>query len=353
MKRFSLPAGLVTWGLILLAGCASPPFAPVAVPTNSTVFEKQDGPKPDPKKIDAELRSLQKVTPGDYQLKPGDSFAIIIDGQIEQSRPVVKIMPSGAISVAPIGYVKVGGLTIPAAAKLLSSKYKRFFRNCEIIIEPQEFKPDSFTISGSVKSPGIYPFVFGSFRVLDAVAAAGGLATATGGSRGDRYELADLENAYIVRNGRVLPVDFVEAIVKGNPLHNIPLMNGDAIQIPSLDNGKVTILGEVVEPDCVPYQPGLTLLQAIGYAGGLKETKSWDVKVIRGGLKSPVVFTLDIIDIQKGRRMDFALKPRDIVFVPRSCVSEWNVIVRQILPTIQLLNGLAGPFGSPSTFLYR
>ena len=66
-----------------------------------------------------------------------------------------------------------------------------------------------------------------------------------------------------------------------------------------------------------------------------------------------MVFTLDIVDIQKGRRMDFALKPRDIVFVPRSCISEWNVIVRQILPTIQLLNGLAGPFGSPSTFLYR
>ena len=353
MKRFLLSTGLVSWGLILLAGCASPPFAPVAVPNNSTVFEKQEGPKPDPEKITAELKGLQKVTPGDYRLKPGDSFAIVIDGQIEQSRPVVKIMPSGAISIAPIGYVKIAGMTIPAAAKLLSEKYKRFFRNCEVIIEPQEFKPDAFSISGSVKTPGIYPFVFGTFRLVDAVAAAGGLAVATGGSRGDRYELADLENAYIVRDGRVLPVDFVEAIVKGNPLHNIPLMNGDAIHVPSLDNGKVTVLGEVGDPDCIPYQPGLTLLQAIGYAGGLKETNSWDVKVIRGGLKTPVVFTLDIVDIQKGRRMDFALKPRDIVFVPRSCISEWNVIVRQILPTVQLLNGLAGPFGSPSNFLYR
>jgi len=353
MKHSSLTAGLVSWGLILLAGCTSPPFAPVAVPNNSTVMEVLEGPRPDPKQIKAELESLQKVTAGDYRLKPGDSFAIVIDGQIEQSRPVVRITPGGGISVAPIGYVKVAGLTIPAAARLLTDKYKRFFRNCEIIIEPQEFKPDSFTISGSVKNPGIYPFVFGSFRLLDAVAAAGGLATITAGAKGDRYELADLENAYIVRNGRVLPVDFVEAVVKGNPLHNIPLMNSDAIQIPSLDNGKITVLGEVKDPDCIPYQPNLTLLQAIGYAGGLKETNSWDVKVIRGGLKNPVVFTMDIVDIQKGRRMDFALKPRDIVFVPRSGISEWNVIVRQILPTVQLLNGLAGPFGSPSTFLYR
>lgn len=352
MKRLSLLTGFLSWGLILLAGCTSPPFAPVAVPTGSHVLEIHEGPRPDPKKINAELAALQKVNPGDYLLKPGDSFAIVVDGQTEQSRPVVKIMPNGAISIAPIGYVKVAGLSIPAAAKLLSDKYKRFYRNCEVIIEPLEFKPDAFTISGSVKSPGIYPFVFGSFRLLDAVAAAGGLATTTGGGRGDRYELADLENAYIVRDGRVLPVDFVEAIVKGNPLHNIPLMNGDAIQVPSLDNGKVTVLGEVGDPDCIPYQPNLTLLQAIGYAGGLKETNSWDVKVIRGGLKNPVVFTLDIIDIQKGRRMDFALKPRDIVFVPRSGISEWNVIVRQILPTVQLLNGLAGPFGSPS-LLYK
>ena len=353
MKSHFLPSGLITWGLVLLAGCTSPPFAPISVPDSSFIHERHEGPVPDPEKIKAELADLQKVTYGDYLLKPGDSFAIIIDGQTEQSRPVVKIMPNGAISVAPIGYVQVAGLTIPAATKLLSDKYKRFFRNCEIIIEPQEFKPDSVTISGSVRTPGVYPFVFGSFRLLDAVAMAGGLATTTGGGRGDRYELADLENAYIVRNGRVLPVDFIEAITKGNPLHNIPLMNGDAIHIPSLDNGKVTVLGEVGDPDCIPYQPNLTLLQAIGFAGGLKETNSWDVKVIRGGLKNPVVFTLDIIDIQKGRRMDFALKPRDIVFVPRSGISEWNVIVRQILPSVQLLNGLAGPFGSPSNFLYR
>jgi len=353
MKRLLLLSCLVAWGLLLLAGCTSPPFAPIAVPNSSAIHEKHDGPAPDPEKIKSELAELQKVTYGDYLLKPGDSFAIIIDGQNEKSRPVVKVMPNGAISVAPIGYMQVAGLTIPAVTKLLSSKYKRFFRNCEIIIEPQVFKPDAFSISGSVKNPGVYPFVFGSFRLIDAVATAGGLATVTSGTRGDRYELADLANAYIVRNGRVLPVDFIEAIAKGNPLHNIPLMNGDAIHIPSLDNGKITVLGEVGSPDCIPFQPGLTLLQAIGYAGGLKETNSWDVKVIRGGLKNPVVFTMDIVDIQKGRRMDFALKPRDIVFVPRSGISEWNVIVRQILPSIQLLNGLAGPFGSPSNFLYR
>ena len=339
-------------GLLVLCGCATTPFAPVAVPNNSKILAKMEGPRPDPVKIRRELEALQRAKAPDYTLKPGDSFAIVIDGQTELSRPAVTIMPNGAISVAPIGYVKIAGLTLPAATSLLQKKYRNFIRNCNLVIEPLKLTPDTFTISGMVLSPGIYPFAFGSFRLMDAIATARGFQT-SGGSNGDRYELADLENAYVIRNGKVLPVDFVEAATKGNILHNIPLQNGDYIHIPSLEGGKVTILGEVDEPDCIPYQPNLTVLQAIAFAGGLKETNSRDIKVIRGGLKNPVVFTLDIRDLRYGRVMDFPLKPRDIVFVPRDVISEWNVLVRQILPTIQLLNGLAGPFGSPSSFLYK
>ncbi len=336
---------------LMLCGCATTPFAPIAVPNNSTIFQKIEGPNSDPVKVLAELNTLQKVRASEYRLQPGDTFSVVVDGQAEQSRPEVQVMPNGAISVAPIGYMKVAGMTIPQATAALQKEYQKYIRDCNVILEPRKLKPDSFTISGTVLAPGVYPFVFGSFRLMDAIASAKGFQT-SGGSNGDRYELADLENAYIVRNGKVLPVDFVEA-VNGNALHNIPLLDGDYIHIPSLGGGKVAILGEVVDPDCIPFQPNMTLLQAIGFAGGLKETNSRDVKVIRGGLKNPVVFTLDIREIRYGRVMDFQLKPRDIVFVPRDAISEWNVLIRQLLPTIQVLNGLAGPFGSPSSFLYK
>ena len=338
--------------VLLLGGCATTPFAPVAVPNNSTTYTRREGPKPDPKKIHAELVSLQKVKAPEYTLQPGDSFSIIIDGQPEAKPVTVVIMPNGAISVAPIGYVKIAGLTIPQATALLQKKYSKYLRECNIIIEPLKTTPDVYAISGAVNKPGINPFVFGNFRLNDALAMAGGFLVSSG-NNGERFELADLENAYIVRKGKVLPVNFVESMIKKNFLHNIPIMNGDYIHIPSLIGGKVTVLGEVVDPDCFPYQPNLTLLQAIALAGGLKMTNSRDVKVIRGGLKNPVVFTLDIREIRYGRVMDFRLKPLDIVFVPRDAISEWNVLVSQILPSVQLLNGLAGPFGSPSSFLYK
>ena len=74
--------------------------------------------------------------------------------------------------------------------------------------------------------------------------------------------------------------------------------------------------------------------------------------MIRGGLKSPVVYNINIKNMQLGRIRDFALKPKDIVFVPRDPISEWNVIMRLILPTVQVLNGLAGPFGNPASTFY-
>ena len=43
---------------------------------------------------------------------------------------------------------------------------------------------------------------------------------------------------------------------------------------------------------------------------------------------------------------DFKLQANDIIYVPQDGISKWNRIVRKILPTLQLVNLLAGPFGS-------
>ena len=291
-KRESGMAAAAGAVLLLLCGCATTPFAPVAVPNNSTVRSFE--PKPDYAKINAELRELQKVKAPDYVLKPGDTFSLVIHGvpnltsssgqgqnQNAEAKPMtMMIMPNGSISMAPIGYVKIGGLTVPQAASVLQERYRKYVRNCTITLEPQKVTPDSFSIGGAVQAPGVYPFVFGSFRLSDAIATAKGFLSVNS-DRTNRYELADLENAYIVRNNKILPVDFTEALLKRNPLHNIPIIDGDSITIPSLESGKVTVLGEINNQDCIPYQANLTLLQAIGYCGGLKTTNSRDVKVIR------------------------------------------------------------------------
>ena len=332
---------------LLLAGCSSVPFAPVAVP-EATMLRRE--PPVNRTMEIAELKELQQAKAPEYRIAPGDSFALGVEGQEKLSRPQVTVLPDGTISVAPVGAVKLAGLTLTDAGQLLNRKYGRYIRNCNVVLEPVTLKNYTFTIGGTVTEPGIYPFTFGSFRLTDAVAMAKGLLAV--GDSGEKLVIADLANAYIARDGRILPVDFTRALVEGDPLHNIPIMNGDYIYIPSLETGKITVLGEVYRQNCIPFQPDLTLLQAIGISGGLKETNSSDIKVIRGGLKSPVVYNVNIKAMQLGRIRDFALRPKDIVFVPRDPISEWNVIMRLILPTVQVLNGLAGPFGNPASTFY-
>ena len=54
---------------------------------------------------------------------------------------------------------------------------------------------------------------------------------------------------------------------------------------------------------------------------------------------------IDIDDVMRGKKKDFALKPNDILFVPRGPFSQYNTAIRQIMPTFELLNLIAGPFG--------
>ena len=335
-------------GVFCFSGCTSTPFAPIAVPHATAL-------RPEPQVIKkrgdvtAELTRLQHATSLDYRIMPGDVFSFVIPDRPDLSRSAVNVMADGAISISPIGYVKIAGKTIPDASMLLSEKYKKYVRDCEITLEPVTIQPATITVVGAVGKPGIYPITVGNTRISDAVTLAGGVLSITKDDS-EPLQLSDLEEAYIMRDGKILPVNFAKVMTEGDWLHNNPVMNKDYIYIPSLENARVTVLGEVGSPTSVVYQPKLTLLQALGKVGGLKDTKSADIKVIRGGLKNPTVYNINIKDMQLGRIADFSLKPSDIVFVPKKPISEWNVIVRDIMVSVSFLNTLAGPFGSPSQF---
>ncbi|MBQ9772244.1 MAG: SLBB domain-containing protein [Lentisphaeria bacterium] len=334
-------------GLIFCNGCTSTPFAPIAVPKATSM-------RPEPKKVKkqedvARLKRLHHARTPEYVIMPGDVFAFVIPDREDLSRPSIQVMSDGAISISPIGYVKIAGFTIPEASKILSQKYQKYVRNCEIVLEPVKIQPATITVVGAVGKPGIYPIIVGDTKISDAITIAGGVLSITKDDS-EPLQLSDLESAYIMRNGEILPVNFSKVLTEGNWLHNIPVMNKDYIYVPSLENARVTVLGEVGNPSSVVFQPNLTVLQALGKVGGLKDTKSADIKIIRGGLRNPVVYNLNIKDMQLGRISDFPLKPSDIVFVPKKPISEWNVIVRDLMVSIQMLNTLAGPFGSPSQF---
>ena len=331
--------------LALLAGCTADSFAPVAIPNHYSVKPPEPVNERD---LTEQLKKLHTPDTSPYKITPGDQFDITVYEHPELTVRQIIVTPDGFVSAPLIGPVKIGGLSLVEATEALKKQISQYIRKPLVSLIPIRINGYNFTIVGRVNVPGCYPISIGNTRLIDAVALARGLSE--GLFHGDTVELADLENAYISRDGRLLPVNFQKALLRGDPLHNIPLKNGDYIYIPSVMNSTVALLGQVGKPTYVGFKEGMTVLQALPYGGGLRETHSDEIKVIRGGLKNPVVYTVNVTKMQEGKIMDFPLQANDIVYVPADGISDWNVIVRKILPSLQGLSMLAGPFGNPSAY---
>lgn len=331
--------------LALLAGCTADSFAPVAIPNHYSVKPPEPVNERD---LTEQLKKLHTPDTSPYKITPGDQFDITVYEHPELTVRQIIVTPDGFVSAPLIGPVKIGGLSLVEATEALKKQISQYIRKPLVSLIPIRINGYNFTIVGRVNVPGCYPISIGNTRLIEAVAMARGLSE--GLFHGDTVELADLENAYISRDGRLLPVNFQKALLRGDPLHNIPLKNGDYIYIPSVMNSTVALLGQVGKPTYVGFKEGMTVLQALPYGGGLRETHSDEIKVIRGGLKNPVVYTVNVTKMQEGKIMDFPLQANDIVYVPADGISDWNVIVRKILPSLQGLSMLAGPFGNPSAY---
>jgi polysaccharide biosynthesis/export protein len=98
---------------------------------------------------------------------------------------------------------------------------------------------------------------------------------------------------------------------------------------------KIYVDGEVSKPGMFPILGIMTALQAIAQAGGMKETAyAGDVIIIRRGAGNrPMAFPLNLDKVLDGTDIsqDLALAPFDIVYVPRSTISNVNVWVDQYI----------------------
>jgi polysaccharide biosynthesis/export protein len=281
-----------------------------------------------------ELYRLNDMELPPYRLGPGDKMKIYVYDEPELDSDVVIVKQDGTLSFRLIGEVQVGGLTIPEATQIIEDKLRDYLLYPKVSILPFEARSATITILGKVTYPGIIE-IQGRMRILDALADAGGLAL--GYFQNNSVELADLERTFLIRDGRVLPIDFVELIQNGNMLYNIPLLDRDYIYIPSAINREIYVIGEVNQEGHYFYQENMTLVQSITFAQGFKDTAQATVYVIRGNLSHPRIFKIDTGDILKAKVRDFRLKPNDIVFVPKHPIAKWNQIVNYALPSLQAI----------------
>jgi protein involved in polysaccharide export with SLBB domain len=105
-----------------------------------------------------------------------------------------------------------------------------------------------------------------------------------------------------------------------------------AVVVQSFHNQRVFVSGAVLTPGVIQIPARTTVLEAIMQAGGfnLQEAEVRNVVVIRHKDGQRYAYKLDLRDAIKGEETTaFFLEPQDIVYVPRTRITEVNQWVDQ------------------------
>lgn len=309
--------------LLLVALLACGPSLPVAPSDASDAFGA------------AQKVELEGVDPSaasaPFELLPGDvvAFRSVSAEPLEATELVVD--DAGLLHVPLAGPVEVGGKDLSSAAREVEAAvqaYDRFARVTLTLVRPAGHRA---TVLGAVTTPGVVTLQPG-MRLADVLATVGGPRVETSGE--EMVEIADLAAARVVREGVALPVSLASAM-RGEPRHNVLLRAGDLIYVPSTRGETVSVLGLVTKPKTVHHHPGLRLSEAITKAGGLAPgADGGDVRVVRGPLSAPKVYTASISALFAGEAADVELVKGDVVFVTEHWFASVTDVMSRLTPLL-------------------
>ena len=171
-----------------------------------------------------------------------------------------------------------------------------------------------YFIQGAIRKPGVYQIESAPF-LLKLITLAGGLTDNHGSTafiiRKPPARATDQEPAF-----KLIQVS-INALIKGNFDQVAYLEPGDIVNIPQAD--VFYVAGEVIGPGSFPFKEGITLLQAISAARGVKVSAKADKAIIfrqdpNTGKRQEI--TVDLDAVTRGKQKDIPLQPNDIVILP-------------------------------------
>lgn len=260
----------------------------------------------------------------EFALGPGDKLDIEILGE-PNTRDQTFVTPDSKVYFNLLPGIDVKGKTVAQLQAEMTEKLSEFYKRPQVSVTLIDVASARVWVLGRLYAPGVYPLKR-PMRVLDAISLAGGLYASR--FTGTTEELADLEHSYLVRNGRMMPVNFQKLIREGDLSQNIYLEANDYIYLPSALTNEVYILGAVNNPRPVGFMNEMNVMAAIGRAEGfLPGAQTGHVTIVRGTLQDPKIAVVNVNQIIHGKSPNLRLKPGDIVYVPpRGAVSTGNYV---------------------------
>ena len=206
----------------------------------------------------AQLSEAQR----DYVLGPGDVVRVSVY-QNQDLTLETRITESGAISYPLLGQVRLGGLSVPQAEKVIADGLKNgnFVRQPQVIILVTQVRGNQASVLGMVNRPGRYPIEQTGMRLSELLATAGGIAQ--GGS--DQVVLSGMRDRKPLRVVIDVPLLFAQSGGVNDPV----IANGDTVYVERMP--MVYIYGEVQRPGAMRLERDMTVLQGLASGGGLTQ----------------------------------------------------------------------------------
>ncbi len=265
-------------------------------------------------------------------LLPGDRVTIELSSSSTTTMPGVLVEGSGTVHLALAGDVEIAGLGLVAAEAKLKAALQRYDSLMHVSLSLSTLDGHKVTVAGAVKAPGVVPLQPAA-RLADVIMASGG--TITNLVNGQMVDGSDLRSARLVRDGAVLPIDF-QLAVAGDPHHNVYLRAGDQIYIPSGRGLTVSVMGQT-GGQVQQWAPGFRLTQALAMSGGITTGGDKnDIRIVRGTIDTPRVYTTSIREVIDGEGHDVELYPGDVVYVTDHWLENFGEIVAIVAPIVSL-----------------
>jgi polysaccharide export outer membrane protein len=252
------------------------------------------------------------------QVTEGDLLDIVIFDTPELSGRF-RVNAKGDILLPLAGTLHVAGLTIAEITDAVGERYK----DAKILVAPEvtvfvaESTRRTITITGEVRSPGIYP-IAAPRTLTDTMAMAGGLNETASRTVSIVHASDPKQIIHVTLNvGAQTP----ESIQEGR----MEILPGDSIFVAR--SGVIYLVGELARPGGyqVEHNNRLTLLEALALAGGVtRNAKANQSRLIRRSPTGREEMTVDLQKVLYGGGPDMLLTDGDIVFVPTSIRKEYT-----------------------------
>jgi protein involved in polysaccharide export with SLBB domain len=330
----------------------------------------------------------------DYPIGPGDVLTISVADVEELQQRKVRVSAEGLIELPLIGLVQTEGLTEDGLAEAIDKKLENLMYKPQASVFVDEYRNREAAVVGEVNKPGMVLLETPWETILDVLTQAGGvnsvaadeviliparlgntqaarllpvlrednthaavgprLAIADGAASTDRPLPADHgADPQIVQKDGAAATEFAvrhaaeavriplrsDSLTGSGSYLSLPVRPGDVLVVPG--GGQVMVVGWVQSPGHFSVGSGLTVLGAIGAAGGpMYAADTRAVSLIRSAQNgSKETILLDLDKISRDEAPDIAVEANDVIDVPYSGLRIGPYIFYSILTRV----GVNGP----------